>query len=370
MSWEIITTKVSNFPASENDNNIRKIFQEQTEPWISSKNGEVHAEKYLSLSSSELVSHYHKEIACSYRFGNNIYCLPMSMVIDGNQVSNDLTQSIKIVAESSKYSVDDNIEIFVDSLIKKLNSKKNKHLHNGKVASLRSIETDKNNNYMLTVSKGSYYDSLATNFAMDHEFTQANSTLRETISGLSGKLGVFNHSPLVNHIGVVLLVETSDGMLVVQQRSAKVAIRTNSLSASVAGAVDWLDISKYGSLEKDNAIVDAVCREAFEELGLELNEIRFLGLLREFLRGGKPEFYFFAKIKQKFPEVVELRKTAADKQETYNITPYEFHSNLLDGTDLENKAFYNRVINILEAVGPEANLTLVASICLVANSFI
>jgi len=94
------------------------------------------------------------------------------------------------------------------------------------------------------------------------------------------------------------MFETSDGMLVAQRRSSFVANRPHTVSASVSGALDWSDLpqkSESGAVLALSDLVRGAFRESLEELGAEPEALRYLGLVREYLRGGKPELYFFAR---------------------------------------------------------------------------
>lgn len=64
------------------------------------------------------------------------------------------------------------------------------------------------------------------------------------------------------------------------------------LAASISGAVTANDVADGRPIQEH-----VIIREGLEELGLMRNEIvdesiKFLGLTRELLRGGKPEIFF------------------------------------------------------------------------------
>jgi hypothetical protein len=247
-----------------------------------------------------------------------------------------------------------------------LRSSKDSRLFNGQVASLRSISSNDSGDWELVLAAGSYFEALATNFAMDHRPNNREQSLREFISRRTGRLGDLEESPLVNHLGVVCMVESLDGKLVVQERSHMVANRPNSLSSSVSGALDWSDIGARSEWTIEGISL-GVLRESLEELGVKSESVWFLGLIREYLRGGKPEAYFYAKSDCTFDEIEAERKTAKDRRESKKLVPYEIHTELLDGSPKEIIAYHERVVRVLEKIGPRANLTLIAGVCLLSN---
>lgn len=203
-------------------------------------------------------------------------------------------------------------------------------------------------------------NSLATNFAMDFKPKDIKKTLREHLSEQSGQLCRINKSPLVNHIGVICMVESADGFIIVQKRSSGIANRPNTFSSSVSGALDWKDFSSGKEAHLEGAV-----REGVEELGIILHDIEFLGLVREFLRGGKPEMYFYTKSKYSFEEIKNNWTKAKDRQESDRLSGYH-----LDTANSSNFTFQKNICDIIENVGNKANLTLVAGLLLLADSII
>lgn len=105
----------------------------------------------------------------------------------------------------------------------------------------------------------------------------------------NGKLEPFEDSLLANHIGVNVLAFTSEGDLIIPVRSKEVSYAPLELAASISGAVTANDVADGRPIQEH-----VIIREGLEELGLMRNEIvdesiKFLGLTRELLRGGKPE---------------------------------------------------------------------------------
>lgn len=95
----------------------------------------------------------------------------------------------------------------------------------------------------------------------------------------------------------------------------------------------------------------------------------FLGLIRDFLRGGKPDFYFYGRSGLSFNEIKKVMKTIEGKDETLGIKGIEFHSDNLKSDENSRLAFCQRVIKGLEDVGKEANLTLITGLILCCRRF-
>ena len=342
-----------------------QLFQEYAQPWIKTKINRTYAERYLSLTSSQLCNFYSNEKPLTYNFGNKVFQLPMSLVISPTSSESAENEKIKIALISKKYEVSSRIAMYTIPLLERLKKGTDSRLFDGEVVRLQAIDNSGDNYWNLTVAQGSYFEALATNFAMDHCPSGMTQSLRELLSDRTRVLGDISKNPLVNHIGIVCMVESTDGMLVVQKRSAKVANRPGSLSSSVSGVLDWKDIKneQHWSI---TGLARGTLRESFEELGVHLQQLWFLGLVREYLRGGKPEFYFFAKSDQSYHEIEKRRKTARGRFESKGIVPYEFYTDMINDKAQSKYAFYDRVIKVLEKTGKEANLTLVAGICLTA----
>lgn len=366
MPWEFIMMGAAEAVGSHLAKQGIQLFQDYAQPWIKTKINRTYAERYLSLTSAQLCAFYSNENPLTYEFGGKAFQLPMSLLISPTSSESAENEKIKIALIPQKYEIPSRISIYTTPLLERLKKGTDSRLFDGEVVRLQAIDNSGDNRWDLTVAQGSYFDALTTNFAMDHRPSGINQSLREFLSWHTRVLGNLSESPLVNHIGVVCMVESADGMLVVQKRSAKVANRPGSMSSSVSGALDWADIRN----ERQWSVIglaSGTLRESFEELGVHPQQLWFLGLVREYLRGGKPEFYFFAKSDRPYHEIAKRRKTAQDRSESKRIVPYDFHTDLINDNMNSKLAFYDRVVRVLEGTGKEANLTLVAGVCLAAD---
>ncbi|MEJ2463485.1 MAG: hypothetical protein P8098_17925 [Candidatus Thiodiazotropha sp.] len=333
------------------------LFSETLRPRFTTKGL---AERYQSLSAEELNTFYRAEMPLEITLAGRRYILPMSIITELSN-SSDRPSEIRCYKLPDKYSVPDVLIDYTKPVLKAL--EKDSKSHDGQVTRLASFDSNK-----LFVQEASYYEGVATNFSMDHLPRGRKESLRELLHSESGSFGSFDKNPLVNHIGVICMVETGDGKLIVQKRSRKVTNRGGTLSSSSSGVVDWTDIAFKEAPFSLESLAESTFRESFEELHVSIKKIVFLGLLREFLRGGKPEVYFFARTEEPFQTVYnKWRVSAKDKVESKDLIEYEFHSDRIGKDELSRDAFKERVRRILDQVGDNANLTLVAGVILAAQ---
>lgn len=273
------------------------------------------------VDDQALLRFYSAATPLSMPMGEEEHALPVEMVVPpGTEKLEDEPLLFRITTEAFRppESIDPYVRAVSEELLKELDT--NSRLYDGRVASLRKLEkTDEG--WIADLCPASYFDALATNFrGMDLQPEGEPCTLRELLHGRTKALEPFHQSPLVNHLGIVCLIETADRKLIVQERSDAVANRGLTLSASVTGAIDFQDVEHARQLQGGNLLSlsalarVALAREAMGELGIGIEQIRFLGLIREFERGGKPELYFYARSPLAFSNVVHAAKTRAPER--------------------------------------------------------
>jgi hypothetical protein len=327
------------------------------------------AEKYLQKdATTELIEFYENVLPVSITLGGKEIQLPFELVLAPFPVGSFVEQPISICFTDQAYKPPPSIDVYTSSVKAEA---RGRGLYDGNVVRLRKLENN-SGGATIYVETAKYFDSLATNFAMDHKPTGRLQSLRDHLHGPIKAFNAFHDDVLVNHIGLVCMIETADGQLVVQIRSRDVANRPWTRSSSVSGVLDLFDLKSIGS-HKKIALKDValgICREAFEEIGVLIEDAHFLGLFREMLRGGKPELYFFARSRESFSEIVEARRYAQDKGESINLEGFDFRSqnnapNRVSAKDFIS-AFDQRVLGILSAVEKTANMTLIAGTVLAA----
>lgn len=164
----------------------------------------------------------------------------------------------------------------------------------------------------LELQRSRYFTYLKSNLSMDMKLSSGMSdrSLRETIH-FDKKLDSFQGSSLANVLGINGLVFTSDGFMIYQKRNSSVLIRPNQTCSGFSGTVDWSDIRNSNGVDIGNLGDLDVLRELSEELGVntffgndEVQEVVFLGMTRELIRGGCPELFYSVDLKLTKDQVV------------------------------------------------------------------
>jgi len=319
------------------------------------------AERYLKLTDDELLSFYRNEQRVEISLNNRSYVLPMSVVFEPTEL---VGSQLMCHIEKEVFKVADKYRSYIEPITQIL--RHDKKSFDGRVTRLSACT-----NNTIYLQEASYYEGVATNFSMDHKPKDHKNTLREWLHGNhgnNGSFGDFETSPLVNHIGVVCMIETIDGMIITQKRSKKVTNRGGTLSSSASGSINWNDIRTLQSPFSINKLAESTVREVNEELGVATHSMRFLGLLREYLRGGKPELYFFARVKEPFETLKDKWQDTEHKDESTDIVGYEFHSDrVCSNNENSREEFEKTVSSILDQIKKKANLTLTTGILLAAK---
>jgi len=335
--------------------------------------GRTHGEKYLKCSPGILRDFYHNESSLRGKIGDLRYNLPLSFIAAPKSKGSVEKQNISYKLIKEAYTPPGRIDYYTQPVLQEL--EKQNHYTNGQVVSLReSSQRDKS--LQMTMNCGSYYDSLSTNFAMDHKPKTAQKSLREFIHGESGTLLEFTNSPLVNHLGIGCLVESADGFLVASKRASKgVSQLPRSWSISINGVLGYEDICRDLSspVPEEGTLADiarGVFREGRAELGIQVKDLRFLGMLREYCRGGKPELYFYGRSSKSISDIRESSRKAQEQSEIKGIEGIEFHSDLLTSDRDSILSLYHRIVAAFKRMDGKANLTLACGVILTAEFFL
>lgn len=146
----------------------------------------------------------------------------------------------------------------------------------------------------LSVQPAKYYQYLITNWASSRNYALRYSDGREILirdlieSGPA--LSPLSSAKAANHIGIQCLV-VGDGHVLMTRRSMQVATDPGMIGVSASGTLEWRDgeISPFEQMLKE--LKDET---GLDEEYVDYESIRLLGIGREHVRAGKPEFYFFA----------------------------------------------------------------------------
>lgn len=355
MPWERLTAGA---PASEADAGVGRtgppasVFSERS-------TSRALAERYLRLSGQELIAFYSRESPIEIGLNGRTFVLPASLAWAPRAHGDLARQDLTFTVSDTPFAVDPLLADYRAPVIR--DAAHDDRLFDGRVVRLADISSDG----AVSLCPASYFDALSTNFAMDHRPDARRETLRQLLHGGTRALDRFCDSRLANHIGVVCMLETADGMLVAPRRSGNVANRPGSLSASASGALDPADIGPVGvGRFALSTLAKAAFRETFEELGVDMTQLRFLGLLRELLRGGKPEFYFYGRTPASLHTVSARLRKATGRGETISVTGFALHSDRVGTDPASRAAFENRVQAVLDQSSDAANLTFAAGVLL------
>jgi len=171
-----------------------------------------------------------------------------------------------------------------------------------------------------------YSDGVKSNYAMD-----GSGELRETLRTQYGHcLPPLADARLSNGIGTAVVVFDATGHPYLPRRAPRQSVFPGGYHCTASGEAVW----REGALEFDRLFTENICCELEEEVGLtrsDLEWIRPVAFCREFLRAGKPQFFFAASTLLP-PAELQLRRRAAiaaqlarGRQEILDDAMTEFH---------------------------------------------
>lgn len=183
------------------------------------------------------------------------------------------------------------------------------------------------NNVTFYTSRSYYYHMLLTNRCMDYKIKNGMS-----IRGLyefNNKISLLKDSKLSNQIGINGMIMTKDGYLLLEKRDRKKTTWKNKFAQPISLALKASDLKLSSSDVMDNSVDYAnqkllgvikktmkgnfgLKENDYEVLSLEKN---FLGLARDLLEGGKPNFYFNVTVNYTSKEFAKLLKENASKDD-------------------------------------------------------
>lgn len=330
--------------------------------WLLKKMEKNPTNKYLNTDYDRILDFYNKEKnnLLTLNYNNETEYLPQYLQIDNTKNSLEMNQ---FVFKFSKevYYLPDEIKDYTSNAFKQLTKTSNfRHGENLRLSNL----TFENNIYTFHTQPVMYEDYMLSNMLMDYQLNQYDS-LRERIHRL-GRLESFSESKLANHIGINILLFTPAGYLIMPQRSNKVIYAPLELSASISGAVQSRDIIPGQSLDSFE-----FAREGIEELGLSrddilIDSVKFLGLTRELIRGGKPEIFFKMKTNLNKNEIEKRWKNARDKWENKKLNFYLFDPDWLNPIKDEKtlNSFNVHFNKFLEEHGAKMSLPFITNLAL------
>ena len=142
------------------------------------------------------------------------------------------------------------------------------------------------------------------------------------------------------------------------------------LCSAASGAVSLTDVPTEITLEEMSKL-----REAFEEIGISKTDIPpdqifFLGITRELIRGGKPEMFLFGKTTLSEKQIKEKREDARDKWESKKLIFFHF-GQITDkslSNTMEKHRFLSKVDEFIDAYIDKSSVPHLTAVALWAKS--
>lgn len=301
--------------------------------------------RYLKLTSDQLIQKYAEEETLQVLFGEVSWVLPQVCVFDNSKHHIPVSAiTVELDSLNPEYIIPTKLETKAEDILQEIG-----HLfHDSTTIRLNRVIHD-HGHIALLVSKAHYLEYVATNYAMDALLMERGwtKTLRDVVNP-GKRLEPLETSLLANHIGVNVLVFTSDNYLLLPMRShEKVGIWHQQMMASISGAASY-DDDMWGT---QSGPVAAWIREGREELGLENSDFGgpaiFLGITRELLRGGKPEFFFAVHLAVSRFSVEQKFVKARDRWENKELRWFEFTTPLNLLATNEDRATFVKEFSLL-----------------------
>ena len=163
----------------------------------------------------------------------------------------------------------------------------------------------KDDSFMINTERTYYFYSMATNRVMDYELEGGLSVRRMMVLG--EKLEELQDSKLSNHLGFNGMVESSDGMYPLVFRSKDVSIGKRTFANSIGASLKTKYALEDGVFTKaglDRAVREEICDELCVTDD-SIEELRYVCAYRDYLEGGKPQLFIYAKVKETSREIDE-----------------------------------------------------------------
>jgi hypothetical protein len=213
-----------------------------------------------------------------------------------------------------------------------LQAHKNSQKNNSSTIRLDDFDYDVDSKRLvLKTSRSTYYHMLVTNRCMDYKF--ANGLSIRELYEYEDEICPLERSKLGNQIGINGLIVTNDNYILIEKRGRKKITWKNKFAQSISLALKLKDLGLLRREILDNDpvtaertikhIIEKTIYDNFGLTGLDYSEIsiseNFLGIARDLLEGGKPNFYFYvqtncsaAELKEKLEKNAKV--TQADNQ--------------------------------------------------------
>lgn len=299
--------------------------------------------KFLNMEPEKLIERYagEEEHFLRVRAGSIDWTMPQVVVFDNSLWHLPITAiHIEVDKQYPEYIIPVQLEGKAKDVLEEIGS----YFHDSTAIRLNRIEVE-DRQITLFVSKVSYLQYVATNYAMDALLSEKGWTrsLRDSVHP-ADRLCKLEESLLANHIGVGTLLFTLDNYLVLSSRpDNRIGIWHQQITPSISGATSY-DDDMYSM---KSGPVSSWMREGREELGISNSDFVegsdiFLGITRELLRGGKPEMFFAARLALTKAKLEQKFRWAKDAWESKEFKWFEFASPLTPPTTGKEQATFLR----------------------------
>lgn len=311
---------------------------------------------FLNYDVTFLKNQYKKEL----QIGNYIPYLEVVNWIP-ESISDQKRKKIIIKLDEQQFILDASDEALplfqANALQEFIRLGKTTYEHNEDVIRISDIHV-KDHETTLLVQKCKYHDQVKSNLVLDwkssHALQESSGidSLRSLINAKYQpyKLPPLNTNLLANSLGVSIIILYREGknlipylprrigteikdLLKKTGRTPKnVAVHEGGFSTSASGAAQWNSGDNFYDF-----IMSDMLSEIDEEIGLyesDFEIIEPLALVREFLRGGKPQIFFGAITNLCKEDLNQRRSKAIAKTLKLNFVP-EIHDEILDISSIE-----------------------------------
>ena len=198
-----------------------------------------------------------------------------------------------------------------------MNAHKFSKVDNGETIRLHDFEFNRRNHeFHITTERSTYYSMLATNRAMDYNID--GMTLRKLFE-YKPRISKLADSELGNQIGINGVIITNDGYLLIEKRDKKKSTWKNKFGQPISLALKSNDMffgmpeQKLTTENIEEKFVRMLKKTLKMNFGLNVGDYKeitlannFMGLARDVLEGGKPNFYFFVELNMNAYEAADL----------------------------------------------------------------
>lgn len=211
------------------------------------------------------------------------------------------------------------------------------------------------NSFVIQTERTTYFNSLATNRAMDYKIND-NLTVRSLFEQ-GPLLTPLKYSQLSNHLGFNGMIESSDNyfFLILRKNNLSIAKGTygNSVSASLKTKYA---LDENGCFQTDG-LFNSLKKEISDETGINANlsDIKLVSAYRDVLEGGKPQLFFyyksslsmneinllFSRTAKKSPEKYKRKKNISNVKSDGTKLVWIHKKTLLD--EKKTEIFYNKI---------------------------